>query len=223
MVGLKGVETATGKMAVLRELLPNLACLQTVPERDEGIRTVTRITGLSWEIVRGELDRFLEKGSKQWLNTRKSAKNKHKIEYTANGRRKTEACLLRLLIEQPSLAHQVEAAGGAEIFTDEIHRQVYLAVREAASRGRVDAPFLFSRLGEDEQTAVAALLTEEAPVFSEELAQALIATLQEKKRRDKRQELLLALQMAEKTGDEDRVQALLRELAELFRHRKEGC
>ncbi|WP_334110449.1 DNA primase [Thermodesulfitimonas autotrophica] len=220
----KGIETAAAKMAVLRELLPNLAWLKTAPEIEEGVRAVAQLTGLSWETVRGELDRFLEKGQKDWLNPRKSVKNKHKIEYTADVRKRAEASLLRLLLEKPSLAQQVEAAGGREIFADERHRRIYLTIaREVTPSGELSTPLLFSRLAEDDKATVAALLAAELPEASEALVEDLIRILREKKQREKRQELLLSLQMAEKAGDEDRVQEILHQLAELLRNRKEGC
>ncbi|WP_445951127.1 DNA primase [Thermodesulfitimonas sp.] len=219
----KGIETAAAKMAVLRELLPNLAWLKTAPEIEEGIRTVAQLTGLSWETVRGELDRFLEKGQKDWLNPRKSVKNKHKIEYTPDARQRAEASLLRALIEKPSFTQQVEAAGGWEIFADEKYRRLYLTLQEVAPSGELPTPLLFSRLAEDDKATVAALLALDLPEVSAALVEDLIGILREKRQREKRQELLLSLQMAEKAGDEGRVQEILRQLAELLRDRKEGC
>lgn len=214
----KGLETAAAKVAVLRELLPNLACLESALEREEGIRTVARITGLTWETIRSELDRFLEKGQKSRLNEQKSVKNKHKIEYTGDARKKAEDALLRLLLERPALAQEVEAAGGVALFADESYRRIYLVLREIGERDEVPPSLLLTRLEEGDKATAAALLSAEIPEASEALLPDLIRTVQQRREQEKRHELLLALQMAEKAGDQNLVAALLQQLSGLLKN-----
>lgn len=219
----KGVDTAAKKMAVLQAILPNLAVLPTIAEREEGIRTVARVTGLNWEAVRNELDRFLENGQKTWLKTSKSAKNKHKLRNTTDARKKAEAGILRILLERPSLVAKVDAVEGSELFSEAQYRRVYLTLCETATIEGLRLPVLFSRLEEDDKNAVAALLSEQVPEDAETLLLDFVNLIRGRERRKKRQELLLELSAAEKAGDVQLARQLLYEISALIKNGKEGC
>jgi DNA primase len=216
----KGIGTAAEKMAVLQALIPNLALLPTVVEREEGIQAVSRITGLNWEIVRGELDRFLEKGQKSWLNTCKTAKNKH--VRLKDARRKAEAGVLKFLLERPDSLPRVEAAGGSELFSDLQHRRVYAVLRDVAAGGELHPPSLFARLDEEDKEIVATLLAEQPFEGTEALLTELIGFIRRRARREQRQELLLGLKAAEEAGDREQVQQILSALQTLISDGKEG-
>ncbi|MEW6447375.1 MAG: DNA primase [Bacillota bacterium] len=219
----KGIDTAAKKIAVLQAVLPNLAVLPNIPEREEGIRTVARVTGLSWEAVRSELDRFLENGQKTWLKTSKSAKNKHKFKNTSDAREKAEAGILRILLEKPGLLEKVEAFGGSELFSKEQYRRIYLTLPEAGTVEGLRLPVLFSRLAEDDQSTVAALLCDPMPEDAEALLVDFVTLIRRRERRKKRRDLLLELGAAEKAGDVELTQRLLYEISALMKDGKEGC
>ncbi len=211
----KGLDTAAAKMAVLQAIIPNLALLPTIAEREEGIRTVVQLTGLSWDTVRSELDRFIEKGQKNWLNNSKSAKNKHNIENTADARKKAEAGIIKLLLDRPDLAGHVDSAGGTELFVDERHRQIYLKIQGIIAGRALRLPALFSRLDETEKETVVSLLSQEACERPESVLKDYIGLIQARKRREQRQELLVALKAAEAAGDNLRTEQLLQNLRSL--------
>ncbi len=211
----KGLDTAAAKMAALQAIIPNLALLPTTVEREEGIRTVVQLTGLPWDTVRNELDRFLEKGQKNWLNNSKSAKNKHNIENTADARKKAEAGIIKLLLDRPDLSGHVESAGGIKLFLEERFQQVYLKIQGIIADKSLRLPVLFSRLEETEKETVASLLSEEAFERPESLLKDFIDLIHARERREQRQELLVALKAAEAAGDDLRTEQLLQELQSL--------
>lgn len=218
----KGLNTAAAKMAVLHEMLPNIGLLATAAEREEGIRTAAQLTGLNWDIVRSELDRFLEKGQKIWLNKSKSAKNKHNAPNTADARQKAEAGIIRVLLERPDLLSRLEAVGGGRLFSEEQYRRVYLKVQEVTEQEGIRLPLLFSRLEEEDKEMVAALLSEGLVGEPEALLIDFMDLIRKKQQRKRRQELLLELKAAEKTEDGERTRQLLQELQTLTKNGKEG-
>ncbi|HIE12921.1 MAG TPA: DNA primase [Desulfotomaculum sp.] len=219
----KGIDTAARKMAVLRAVVPNLAALPTAAEREEGIRTVARVTGLNWEAVRDELDRFLGNGQKTWLKTSKTAKNKHKVKNTTDAREKAEAGILRILLEEPGLLARVGEGASSELFSQAQYRRIYLALRETAAVEGLRLPVLFSRLEEEDKSVVAALLSEQVPEDAEALLRDLINVIQVRERRKRRQELLLELSAAERAGDVQLTRELLYRISALIMNGKEGC
>jgi hypothetical protein len=202
-------------MAALQAIIPNLALIPTTAEREEGIRTVVQLTGLPWDTVRNELDRFLEKGQKNWLNNSKSAKNKHNIENTADVRKKAEAGIIKLILDRPDLTGYVDSAGGIELFLEERHRQIFLKTREIIAGKSLRLPALFSRLDENEKETIASLLSEETFEKPESLLKDYIEFIKARKRREQRQELLVALKAAEAAGDDLRTEQLLQQLQSL--------
>lgn len=219
----KGINTAAGKMAVLQAVVPNLAALPTAAEREEGIRTVARVTGLSWEVVRSELDRFLGDGQKTWLKTGKTAKNKHKVKNTTDAREKAEAGILRILLEEPGLLARIGEDASSELFSQARYRRIYRALREAVAVEGLRLPVLFSRLEEEDKSVVAALLSERVPEEPEALLCDFINLIRIKERRKKRQELLLELSAAERAGDVQLTRELLYKISVLIKNGKEGC
>ncbi|MEW6183055.1 MAG: DNA primase [Bacillota bacterium] len=218
----KGLNTAAAKMAVLKEMLPNIGLLPTTVEREEGIRTAAQLTGLNWDVVRSELDRFLEKGQKSWLNKSKSAKNKHNAENIADARQRAEAGIIRVLIERPDLLPRLEAVGGGRFFSGEQHRRVYVRIQEITDREDLRLPLLFSRLGEEDKEMVAGILSEGLVGEPEALLDDYMILIRKKQRRERRQELLLELKAAEKTEDSERTRQLLKDLQTLTKNGKEG-
>lgn len=219
----KGLDTAAKKMAVVQAVLPNLAVLASAAEREEGIRTVARVTGLNWEAVRNELDRFLENGQKTWLKTSKSAKNKHKFKNTTDAREKAEAGILRILLEKPGLLAKVDAVNDGALFSEAKYLRIYNVLRETAAGEGLRLPVLFSRLEEDDKDAVAALLSDRVPEDAEALLMDFVNLIRGRERRKKRQELLLELSAAEKTGDVELARELLHRISALIKDGKEGC
>ena len=216
----KGLGTAAEKMAVLHALVPNLALLPTAAEREEGIQAVSKITGLNWEIVRGELDCFLEKGQKSWLNTSKAAKNKYAS--VVDARKKAEAGVLKLLLEEPGFLPRTEAVGGRELFSDPQYRRIYAVLREVAVREELRLPLLFARLEEEDQEVVATLLAEQSFSGAEALFTEFVNFIRKRARREQKQGLLLDLKAAEKTGNTERMRQILSALQALIGNGKEG-
>ncbi|RDV83228.1 DNA primase [Ammonifex thiophilus] len=215
-----GLVTARDKLRALRALLPNLACLRTLPEREEGIRLVSRITGLGWEVVRDELVRFTgEEKVTTRLKSDKSAKNKHEA-LESRACFAAEKGLLRALFRQPEILAEVEEAGGEELFTHPPCRAVYSALRGALAAGEDPSPTaLAGRLPEEALDATAGVLVEEeeSPPWED-----CLRFLKTNLIRRKRKQLAGKLGLAEAKGDEEEVRRCLEELQALVNLERKG-
>ncbi|MCL6607327.1 MAG: DNA primase [Geminicoccaceae bacterium] len=165
-VAERSVLSATGKINVMRGVLPNLAALQSDIEKEESLKAVARALSLSWETVTGEFKRFEANQGKKWSNSDNIAKNKHNIlgkEEKLDTRGKTEATLLRIVLEDPALCSLIWDRLGNSAFRNPQYQIIFKECLEAAKQPVYRPVELFNKLEDDEQRVLSMLLAQEIP------------------------------------------------------------
>ncbi|WP_334111311.1 toprim domain-containing protein, partial [Thermodesulfitimonas autotrophica] len=216
-----GTATAAGKLAALREIMPNLRALSSEVEREEGFQIAARALGLTWETIRSEYVRFAANTQVKWANSDNIAKNMHnilKLTKPSQVREKTETGLLRLVLQNPPFLETVKQELGEYVFRDARYQRIYDAWLRRRDRPGFEPALLANYLEDDDQQVLTALMGLETPGEGENLRAELSAYIKAVKRLDHKEqlrELLNDVAAAEKAGDRDRVNRLMRKIQEL--------
>lgn len=209
------VRTVADKLEVLRQVFPSLVKKSGV-EREEGLKKITRALNLSWETVAGELKRFEENLSKKWTNPDKIVKNTHTIirkEGKFDARGKSESVLLRLVLEDPSLAETIRAEIGEFPFKNHNYQRIFKNCLELYNKPGYRPEGLFNILDNDDQNLLSHILTldipEENPI---KILKSYIDSINRCIRQERREEILKEIRDLEKSGNSNIYNDLLREL-----------
>jgi DNA primase len=209
------VRTVAEKLEVLRQVFPSLARKGGV-EREEGLKKITRALNLSWETVAGELKRFEEKLSKKWTNSDKIVKNTHTIirkEEKFDARRKSESVLLRLVLEDPSLAEIIKAEIGEVPFKNHNYQRIFTNCLELYNKPGYRPEGLFNILNNDDQNLLSHILTLDIPGENPiTILKSYIDSINRCIRQERREEILEEIRDLEKSGNSNIYNDLLREL-----------
>lgn len=213
-----GTATAVGRLAVLREVMPNLRALASEVEREEGFQTAARMLGLTWETIRSEYAQFAARTQENWANSDNIAKNMHNILTTPSQvREKTETGLLRLVLQNPPFLETVRQELGEYQFRDARYQRIYDAWWRRRDRPGFGPALLANYLEDGDQQVLMALMGPESPEEGN-LGAELAAYIKAVKRLDYREqlrELLNDVAAAERAGDPDRVNRLMRKIQEV--------
>lgn len=211
--GAKPLRTPADKLEVLRHVFPSLAGFSSEVEREEGLRAAARTLNLSWETVSGEFKRFRLISGKKWTNPDNSAKTMHTIVSkvdNSDARSKAETVLLRLALEDPSLAHTIHDKMGGEHFQDPHYQKIFEYCLEIAGRPQYQPVEIAQYLDDGEQALLGMLLTQEIPGDNPvEILHSHIESIVRCQRQERREKILREIGEAEKLGSHYH---LLREL-----------
>lgn len=219
--GLQNDIVAGGKPAMLRFVLPNLAWITDEVERVEAIQLVASRLHTTWDAVAGELKRFSVKERKNWLNTDKNVKSMHNIFVNRDHtdiRFKAEKELLRLILEEPGLARDVQKELGLRLFKnpgcDRIFKELLNNI-ERPQQYRLDT--LYNQLGEEDQQLLTTVVTQTIPGENPvQILTAYVETFKKWHKKENRDQLLGQLAEAENAGDWSLVYQLQRRLQQTY-------
>ena len=209
------VKTVADKLEVMRQVFPSLVSKGGV-EREEGLKKIARTLYLSWETVAGELKKYEEKLNSKWKTPDKTAKNTYTIirkEENIDARGKSEAVLLRLVLEDPSLGKAIMAEIGENPFKNDNYQRIFKNCLELYKKEGYRPEGLFNILDNNDQNLLSQLLTQDLP--GEDLVQMMnmyITSVIRSIRQERREEILAEIRDLEKSGNHLLYNKLLREL-----------
>lgn len=202
------LDSITVKTEVLEAVLPNLAAIKNIVEREESLKRVASYLNLSWEAVSGELRRFVDKGRKKWPISDKIVNNKHNIEQDA--REKAERGLLKIVLESPGFIRQVQEELKGDFFRRPGYQNIYDSFLNSDD---FQLSKLFEQVKEEEQSLLSGLLAEEKPEGNpHRLLEDYIHIIKRGMKRERREKILQEINRAEKAGDQELVVKLLHKL-----------
>lgn len=219
--GLRQDIVAGGKTAMLGFVLPNMAWITDEVERVEAIQLVASRLQTTWDAVAGELRRFLEKERKNWVNPDKNVKTMHNIFVNRDKsypRFMAEKGLLRLVLEEPGLAREIQQELGLGFFKnpgcDRIFK-VLLNNIEQPQQYRLDT--LYDQLDEQDQQLLTTVVTQNIPGENPvQILNGYVDSFKKFKKKENREQLLGQLAEAENAGDWNRVYQLQRLLQQTY-------
>ncbi|WP_169726472.1 DNA primase [Desulfotruncus alcoholivorax] len=207
---------AASKDAILEEVLPNVAAISAELEKTEAIQMVASRLYTSFHAVAEELHRFCKNNPKKRTNPDKIAKNKHNIirKNRIKFGDKAEYGLLRIMLEDASTITKVASEIKGNFFIDTFCSCVYDHLLEISASSFYSPSALFDRLEEEHQQKLGMLLME--PIPGEDIKALLpgyIAAIKRKRLLQYRNELVIALANAEKSGNSEEVDRILHEIS----------
>lgn len=211
--GARPLRTSSDKLEVLRQVFPSLAGFKSEVDREEGLKQAARILNLSWETVYGEFKRLKLISAQKWTNPDNLAKNMHTIVSkvdTSDARSKAEAVLLRLALEDPSLARTVHEKMGGEHFQDPRYQKIFKHCLDISGKPQFQPAEIAQYLDDEQQALLGMLLTQEIPGDDPvEILNSHIESIVRCRRHERREKILKEIGEAEKLGSHYH---LLREL-----------
>ncbi|NPV26835.1 MAG: DNA primase [Firmicutes bacterium] len=168
----------TGKVAVVEELLPDLAQVNSEIEQQEYIRLLARTVDISEEAIVADFRKYLGKTRKTGTNWDRNAQFRHnKIEVRALtnpllGKSKlaerinrpahlmAERKLLQMILEDCSVWPKAEAELGPDLFTDEYLQKIWAHLRNYLANRVYNREGLARVIDELDDPACQSLLTE---------------------------------------------------------------
>ncbi len=212
-----GTATATEKLAVLREVLPNLRALSSEVEREEGFQIAARALGITWETIRSEYRRFTARTKENWAKSDKIAKKMHNIvTKPSQARGKAETGILQIILQNPLLLEAVRKELGEAFFKDARYQRIFEACLRHYNKPGFAPALLANYLEESEQEVFNALMGRELGDKNPELELGeYIKAITRLDTRERMRELLNDVAAAEKAGDRQRVDQLMQEIQKL--------
>ncbi len=206
---------------ILGEVLPNLAEIKSNIELEEGVRLVASRLNISWESVKGEIDRYKAGQRKIWAKPDKIAKNKHNILKGDRPRDAVSAAelgILKVLAGSPDKLEYFRSALGDDFLRDPLCGELYRAMARKIEQGEFDPVVLADEL-DDSAAALLIRLTMEGPeksgdALAEKIVDDYINVIKRNRRAEKRMDLMQELAVAEKNNDIERVKKILAILQE---------
>ncbi|HUW65032.1 MAG TPA: DNA primase [Spirochaetia bacterium] len=227
LVSFKLIRAMTGpgkgadKAAVVKEILPVLAGIDSAVEKEDAMRLVAQSMGMGWEVIREELRGF-ERDRKKWPNSDKIAKNRHNIlKKPVNDReeagRQAQKAIIRILLARPALTPVVHRELGDDFIDDPVLAEVFGLIAQYNTYEELTPAALFPGLTQEGQQFVSGLLMEEGPTAGEpELLNEYITAFRRIAGRKKRDILLREMAEAERAGDLIRLEELMEQYKRLI-------
>ncbi len=213
-----GTETAASRMEALQEVLPNLYALPSVVEREEGFQVVARSLGITWETVRSEFERYvtrlkLKKTTAAIDKPRRGRRRELRIK-VPQVRDQAEASILRIILQQPQEGEQLQNALEPDLFRNSSYRRIFKTYMQHRHKPGFVVALLLNYLEETEQEAVNHLLGKQIQDEQDPAAELekLVQVLKKQETKKKIRELLQDLAAAEKAGNREQVDKLMREI-----------
>lgn len=218
MVALKkGIPTsAVEKIAILQEILPNLANIKNLVEQEENIKRVASALNLSWETVVSELNHYQGKKYPQrdkFAKKTNNTKDRYKI---ANASQQAEFLLLVIILTD----FQFFSIAKKEIKPEHIEnaqlREIYSLLLNSSGRQIKTPAGLMPYLNEDTQNLLSRLLSQEIPGENPvDILMDCIKTIRHHAEQKQRQIILQRIKKAEQAKDKNLVIELLQQLQQL--------
>ncbi len=206
--------TIPGKLAVLRQVLPNVARAGSAVAREEHVKLLARELDLSWETIADELKQLRRN---DWLFPDKDSKTDYNMITEYDGRGKAEAGLLRLLLDHPGYLDTVRESLGQDFFAYPVHRRIFDEMVVCYGQPGELAHLVLERLAEPaEQDAFLRLLMCDVPGDPEALLLDYMRTIRRGLEREARLKILDRLRRAEEQGDLQAVRSTLTDLQRLL-------
>ncbi|NLT95279.1 MAG: toprim domain-containing protein [Clostridia bacterium] len=206
-----------GKLKVTQAVLPDLEKIDSPVARESAVKIISTKLGLAEATILGELRKFSRQKGKFLQNKDRKTENRENNSVNLGHLNKLEVQLLRILFEDNSLFAQVEAAGGAELFTppiDRLYCQVFKIYQEKNKVTSTD-------LDEKDSQLLAAVLLRDFEIIDPDKAVAdYIKNLQINKLNKDYSDTLKELGEAEKMGDAERMKKLLSRIEWLLQQKK---
>ncbi len=227
----RDTSTVKGKLAVFEEVLPNLARVRNQVEQEEYLSVIGRELNLSWETIKGELNKYRAETGKKPFAGDKFDKNRHNtyisaspgehrnLGLTETALERAELTLVRLMVENPGLVSQVKQRLGLDFFRDiQLNRLVQLIDQVYLEKGSCKPDQLYNYIDDSVLTAVLGrLLTREMPTDHwEQQFNDCLAMIEKAGVTDRKTILLKEIAEAEKAGDFQRVIELTTEYKNLL-------
>ncbi len=210
------ITTVAEKLEVMRSVFPDLLTVNKV-EREEGLKKIARTLNLSWDTVAGELRAFERKQYKRGVYPDKIVKNIHTIrgkEKKMDAREKSEAILLRMVLDDPSLGEKVVTGIGEIPFKNDNYQRIFVNCLELyKSPGYCPEGLLNLLDSEEEQNLLSKLLIMDIPGENPvKIMKWYIDSINRCIRQERREEILEEIKNLEKLDGSMLEKDLLREL-----------
>jgi DNA primase len=209
------IKTVADKLEIMRQVFPSLASKGGV-EREEGLKKIARTLYLSWETVAGELKKYEENLNSKWKTPDITPRNTYTIirkEENVDARGKSEAVLLRLVLEDPSLGTAILAKIGENPFKNDNYQRIFKNCLELYKKEGYRPEGLFNILDNNDQNLLSQLLTQDLPGDDPvQMMNMYTASIIRSIRQERREEILAEIRVLEKDGSHLLYNKLLREL-----------
>lgn len=214
--GNKGIKNSA---VLLEQLLPNLDNIRNEVEKAEAIKQVAARLHTSWDAVAGELARYCAKKQRNNQISDKIPKIKHNnvLMGEKDAREKAERMILRLVLDNPAVLTKVKDELGNNFFRNSVLRVIFEKFMALFKHPGYSPSFIFNNLNESEQKVLGDLLLEDTPDGEPDIILPFyIDAMKRFINKEHRERLIDALMEAEKAGNKQKVEHILKELKNLF-------
>lgn len=207
--------TVLGKMAVLEEIMPNLAKAGEV-EKEAYFQTICIQLNLSRDAIAGELRKYLAKQGKNTEKPDKIVKNRNNILYNAWFQEETQ--YLKLILQKPELFQRINQEIGLDFFRFMPYRKILHAYSSQGAKAVYEPAWILTNIDDPDQAdIISRLLMEEAPLDQVEIKlDNYIKRVKGLVTKDQQAQLLKKIADAEAKGDSKLANQLLQEYTALL-------
>jgi len=217
--------TPFNKEAVLGEMLPVLAAMNSELERSEGVKLVSSRLYTGYHVIADELTRFSAQQRKKWTKSDNITNNKHNIinRKKSDFGERAELGLLKLMLENTGKISQVTGELPGNFFKNPFCYGVYDKVLAIIQNSGFSLSALLDYLEEDEQQQLSALLMEPFPGDNiDAILAGYIAAIKRRELMQSRNALQAVLDDTEKSGDREEMARILQQISTIDRTLKGG-
>jgi len=217
--------TPFNKEAVLGEILPVLAAMNSELERSEGVKLVSSRLYTGYHVIADELKRFSALQRKKWTKSDNITNNKHNIinRKRSDFSERAELGLLKLMLENADKIVQVTGELPGNFFKNPFCYGVYDKVLGIIQHSGFSLSALLDYLEEDEQQQLSALLMEPFPGDNiDAILVGYIAAIKRRELMQSRNDLQAVLDDTEKSGDREEMARILQQISSIDRTLKGG-
>lgn len=209
--------TAVEKIAVLQEMLTNLASIDNPIEREENIKRVATALNLSWEIVASELKRYQKRKKYPQRDkfVQKSNNTINKDDFI-NAFQQAEFLLLVIILADFQYFSIAKEQVQPEHLENNQLKAIYSLLLKSDDRQQNTPALLMPYLDDDGKVLLSRLLSQEIPGDkpADILRDCIKTILTQADHRD-RQMILERIKQAEQAGDKNLIAELLQQLQQL--------
>lgn len=219
------------KIAIIEQVLPNLAAIKSAIEREESIKKVATTVNTSWEVVLSELKKWHHGNAGKVTSSITNISNISNTSNTANikslkfqhdqkHRNQAEYLLMGLILGDYELFSLAQKELTMEQFQNKELGMIFKLLVETNCKFKQKPAQIMQYLEENAQQLLGRLISETISGQEQsEKAKILadcIKVMQESTGKKRRAQLLQQLKEAEQRGEKQQVNDLLQELQQLF-------
>lgn len=212
------IDSVTGKTSVIERLLPDLLKMHSAVALESAMKEVSVRLGVTEKALWDEMKRYKQKKPIRNIEGQAAVDSKE-LPASSISISRTEAAVLRILFTNPASIVQVEALGGARLFSSEV-AALYQEFKHSYDRhGKIES----ADIGEEKGQLLANILIEdEMIVDGDKLLHNYLLQLKQEQLDHRYQLLVNRLAEAEKMGATEEMLQALHEL-EIIRKEKKDC